>query len=277
MRRRITVAHSPDADDAFMFYALAQGKVSDPVLECVHVLEDIQTLNERALRGEYEVTAFSFHAYAYLADRYALLPHGASMGDGYGPILVARHPWPPGEIRGKRTAVPGRLTTAALTLRLFDSSLEQTVIPFDQIPDAVLGGRVDAGLLIHEGQVSYSSVGLHKVLDLGAWWSGQTGLPLPLGGNGIRKDLEPNLIRQVSQLLRESIQYGLMHRQEALDYAVQFARGLDRSLADRFVGMYVNDLTLDYGPRGRAAIRRLLGQAHERGLIPHRVEPEFVN
>jgi 1,4-dihydroxy-6-naphthoate synthase len=260
-----------------MFYALAQGKVTDPDLEFVHVLEDIQTLNTRALRGEYEVTAVSFHAYAYLADRYAILPHGASMGDGYGPMIVARNPWRPRDLWGKRIAIPGPLTTACLALRLFDPSLEHTVIPFDQILDCVVRGGVDAGLIIHEGQVTYESRGLYKVVDLGEWWTGDTGLPLPLGGNVIRKDLGEVLMRRVSCLVRESIRYGLEHREEALDYAMQFARDLDRRLADRFVGMYVNDMTLDYGERGHAAVRQLLAAAHQRGLIPYPVEPEFVD
>jgi 1,4-dihydroxy-6-naphthoate synthase len=277
MARRITVAHSPDADDAFMFYALAQGKVGHPDLEFIHVLEDIQTLNDRARRGQYEVTAVSFHAYAYLADRYALLPHGASMGDGYGPMIVARRLMRPDELRGLRIAVPGTLTTAALALRLWDPALEHVVIPFDQIPDAVVSETVDAGLLIHEGQVTYASLGLHKVVDLGEWWTGETGLPLPLGGNVIRKDLGMDLIRRISRLLRESIRYALDHREEALAYALQFGRNMDRRLAERFVGMYVNDLTLDYGERGRVAVRRLLALGHERGIIPNRVEPEFTD
>ena len=276
MSHRITIAHSPDADDAFMFYALAQGKVSDPELECVHVLEDIQSLNERAFRGEYEVTAVSFHAYAYLADRYALLPHGASMGDGYGPMVVARDPLSREDLQGKSIAVPGTLTTAFLLLKLWNPSLGHRVIPFDQILDAVVARRVHAGLIIHEGQVTYGSLGLHKVVDFGEWWKEETGLPLPLGGNVIRKDLGPALMRRVSHLLRESIAYALAHREEALDYAMQFGRDMDRRLADQFVGMYVNDLTLDYGERGRAAVKRLLAMGHERGLIPHRVEPEFV-
>ena len=276
MSHRITIAHSPDADDAFMFYALAQGKVSDPELECVHVLEDIQSLNERAFRGEYEVTAVSFHAYAYLADRYALLPHGASMGDGYGPMVVARDPLSREDLQGKSIAVPGTLTTAFLLLKLWNPSLGHRVIPFDQILDAVVARRVHAGLIIHEGQVTYGSLGLHKVVDFGEWWKEETGLPLPLGGNVIRKDLGPALMRRVSHLLRESIAYALAHREEALNYAMQFGRDMDRRLADQFVGMYVNDLTLDYGERGRAAVKRLLAMGHERGLIPHRVEPEFV-
>lgn len=276
MPQRITVAHSPDSDDAFMFFALAQGKVGDPDLEFLHVLEDIQSLNQRAFRGEYEVTAISFHAYAYIADRYALLPHGASMGDGYGPMLVSREACRPEDLRGKRIAVPGTLTTAALALRLWGPDLQHVVIPFDQIMEAVIARTVDAGLIIHEGQVTYGSLGLHKVVDLGEWWLRETGLPLPLGGNVIRKDLGPDLMRRVSHLLRESIRYGLAHREEALDYAMGFARDMERRLADRFVGMYVNDLTLDYGERGRAAVRRLLAMGHERGLIPHRVEPEFI-
>ncbi len=276
MPQRIMLAHSPDADDAFMFYALATGKVGDPDLEFVHVLEDIQTLNERASRGEYEVSAVSFHAYAYLADRYALLPHGASMGDGYGPMVVTREACRPDELRGKYIAVPGTLTTAALALRLWDPALQHVVIPFDQIMDAVTARTVDAGLIIHEGQVTYGTLGFHKVVDLGEWWLRETGLPLPLGGNVIRKDLGPDLMRRVSHLLRESIRYALAHRKEALDYAMQFGRDMDRRLADRFVGMYVNELTLDYGERGRAAVRRLLGLGHERGIIPHRVETEFV-
>jgi 1,4-dihydroxy-6-naphthoate synthase len=276
MPQRITVAHSPDADDAFMFYALAQGKVGDPELEFVHVLQDIQTLNERAFRGEYEVTAVSFHAYAYLADRYALLPHGASMGDGYGPMIVAAAPLSPEALRGKRIAVPGRLTTAVLALDLWCPGLEQTVVPFDQIPDAVLANRVDAGLIIHEGQVTYRRQGLHKVVDLGEWWRGETGLPLPLGGNVIRKDLSPDLMRRVSGLLHESIRYGLAHRADALAHAMRYGRDLDASLADRFVGMYVNHWTLDYGEPGRQAVRLLLRRGHERGILPLPIEPEFV-
>jgi len=276
MPQRITVAHSPDADDAFMFYALAAGKVGDSDLEFVHVLQDIQTLNERAFRGTYEVTAISFHAYAYLSDRYALLPHGASMGDGYGPMIVAPQPMPPDSLGGKRIAVPGKLTTAVLALGLWRPGLEQLVVPFDQIPDAVLAGRVDAGLIIHEGQVTYRSLGLHKIIDLGEWWTAETGLPLPLGGNVIRKDLGPELMRRVSRVLRESIQYGLAHRTDALAHAMQYGRDLDVPLADRFVGMYVNQWTLDYGERGREAVRRLLALGQERGILPFAVQPEFV-
>jgi 1,4-dihydroxy-6-naphthoate synthase len=276
MPQRITIAHSPDADDAFMFYALASGKVGDAGLECVHVLQDIQTLNERAFRGEYEVTAVSFHAYAYLAERYALLPHGASMGDGYGPMIVAREPIPAESLEGKRIAVPGTLTTAVLALALWRPGLDQVVVPFDQIPDAVLAGRVDAGLIIHEGQVTYRSQGLHKIVDLGEWWSAETGLPLPLGGNVIRKDLGLETMRRVSRLLLESIRYGLAHRQDALAHAMRYGRDLDVPSADRFVGMYVNDWTLDYGPRGREAVRLLFERGHAAGILPQAIEPEFV-
>jgi len=276
MTKRITLAHSPDSDDAFMFYALAQGKVADPDLEFVHVLDDIESLNQRALRGEYEVTAVSFHAYAYLADRYALLPHGASMGDGYGPILISREAVGPEALKGKRIAVPGTLTTAVLALRLWHPDLQHVTTRFDQIMDAVTAGTVEAGLIIHEGQVTYESLGFHKVVDLGEWWQHQTQLPLPLGGNAIRKNLGPDLMRRVSRVLRESIEYGLAHRAEALDYAMQFGRNMERRLTDRFVGMYVNNLTQEYGERGRAAVRRLLALGHEAGIIPHRVEVEFI-
>jgi 1,4-dihydroxy-6-naphthoate synthase len=259
-----------------MFYALATGKIGDPDLEFAHVLQDIQTLNERAFRGEYEVTAVSFHAYAYLADRYALLPHGASMGDGYGPMIVAREPMAPASLCGKRIAVPGKLTTAVLVLGLWRPGLEQTVVPFDRIPDAVLAGHVDAGLIIHEGQVTYRRQGLHKIIDLGESWTAETGLPLPLGGNVIRKDLGPNVMRRVSRVLHESIQYGLAHRQDALAHAMQYGRDLDVPLADRFVGMYVNQWTLDYGERGREAVRRLLHRGHAAGILPTPIEPEFA-
>jgi 1,4-dihydroxy-6-naphthoate synthase len=259
-----------------MFYALATGKVGDPGLEFVHILQDIQTLNERAFRGEYEVTAVSFHAYAYLSERYALLPHGASMGDGYGPMIVAREPMPPESLRAKRIAVPGTLTTAVLALGLWRPGLAQIVVPFDQIPDAVLAGRADAGLIIHEGQVTYRSLGLHKIIDLGEWWTAETGLPLPLGGNVIRKDLGAEMTRRVSRLLRESIRYGLAHRTDALAHAMRYGRGLDVPLADRFVGMYVNQWTLEYGERGRQAVRLLLRRGHTARLLPSQIEPEFV-
>jgi len=259
-----------------MFFGLAAGQVSAPDLEFEHVLADIQTLNERAFSGQYEVTAVSFHAYAYLADRYALLPHGASMGEGYGPMVVARQAWQPAELAGKRIAIPGPLTTAALALRLWNPTLDCVVMPFDRIMEAVLTGRVDAGLIIHEGQVTYAAQGLHKVVDLGEWWGAETGLPLPLGGNLIRKDLGADLMRRVSALLHQSIRYGLDHRAEALEYAMQFGRDLDRQLTDRFVAMYVNALTLSYGARGREAVRRLLAVGHQRGILPRLVEAEFV-
>jgi len=273
----IHLAHSPDSDDAFMFYALARGKVDSEDVEYVHQLQDIETLNQRALRGELEVTAVSIHAYAYLADKYALLPHGASMGDRYGPKLVTRSPMKRNEIRGKRVAVPGLLTSAYLALRLYEPEFEPVVIPFDEIDESVLRGDVDAGLLIHEGQLTYAAQGLHLVDDMGEWWFGETGLPLPLGGNVIRKDLDANLKKKVSRHLRDSIAYGLAHRSNALDHAMQFSRGLERSDADTFVGMYVNDWTLDYGPKGREAIRLFLRRGVEAGVIPHPVTVEFVD
>ena len=275
--RTIRVAHSPDSDDAFMFYALAEGKVDTGDLRYVHELQDIETLNQRALRGELEVTAVSIHAYAYLSDRYALLPHGASMGDRYGPRLVARSALTPHAVRGKRIAVPGLMTSAYLALRLFEPEFEAVVTPFDQIEDALESGEVDLGLLIHEGQLTYAQRGLKLVADLGVWWHDQTGLPLPLGGNVVRKDLGDELIQDISRHLHDSIAYGLRHRRAALDHSMQYARGLDRSMADTFVGMYVNDWTLDYGEKGREAIRRFLGSACERGLVPKPPERiEFV-
>ena len=279
---KITVAHSPDSDDAFMFFGLASGAVQVDGFEVDQVLSDIETLNQAAFEGRYEVTAVSFHAYAHLLERYALLPHGASMGDRYGPILVARQPLRstgtgPVSLKGLRIAVPGRLTSAFLTLQLYDPGFQVEVVPFDQIDRAVLDGRVDAGLLIHEGQLTYASEGLHKVVDLGEWWFERTGgLPLPLGGNIIRRDLGEPTIKRVSKMLHDSIAHALAHRGAAVDYAQQYGRGLDRESTDRFVGMYVNQLTLDYGPRGRAALERFFGEAFERGLIPARVPVEFV-
>ena len=274
--RTIHVAHSPDSDDAFMFYALAEGKVDTNGLRYVHELQDIETLNQRALRGELEVTAVSIHAYAYLADRYALLPHGASMGDGYGPRLVAREPMGRADVRGKRVAIPGALTSAFLALRLFEPDFVAVPTPFDAIEEAVERGDVDLGLLIHEGQLTYGDRGLHLIADMGAWWLKETGLPLPLGGNVIRKDLGAEMTRDISRHLRASIAYGLEHRAGALDHAMQFARGLERSRADTFVGMYVNDWTLDYGKRGRDAIRLFLQKGHEAGLVPKSVRVEFI-
>src|SRR5687767_14886323 len=241
MTRTIRVAHSPDSDDAFMFYALAEGKIDTGDLRYVHELQDIESLNRRALRGELEVTAVSLHAYAYLTDRYALLPHGCSMGDRYGPRLVARTPMTRADVRGKRIAVPGPLTTAYLALRLYEPEFDAVQTPFDQIEDALIDGKVDLGLLIHEGQLTFGERGLHLVADMGEWWFGATGLPLPLGGNVVRKDLGDELVATISRHLRASIAYGLEHRAKALDHAMQYARGLDRGKADRFVGMYVND------------------------------------
>jgi 1,4-dihydroxy-6-naphthoate synthase len=279
---RITVAHSPDSDDAFMFYGLASGAVHVEGIEVDQVLADIETLNWAAFVGQYEVTAVSFHAYAQLVDRYALLPHGASMGDKYGPILVASRPMHgsgggPVSLKGMRIAIPGRLTSAFLTLQMYDPTFEAQVVPFDEIDRAVLDGRVDAGLLIHEGQLTYVAEGLHKIVDLGEWWFERTkGLPLPLGGNIIRRDLGRALMAKVSTMLHDSIAHALNHRVEAVAYAQQFGRGLDRDDTDRFVGMYVNELTLDYGPRGRAALERFYSEAFEKGLIPKKVPVEFV-
>jgi 1,4-dihydroxy-6-naphthoate synthase len=274
--RTITVAHSPDSDDAFMFYGLATNKLDTGDLRFEHVLEDIQTLNEKAMRGVYDVTAVSFHAYAYIADKYALLPHGASIGDNYGPIVVSREKFKPEELARLKVAVPGKLTSAFLALRIFCPDFEYEVVPFDKIIDHVLAGRADAGLLIHEGQLFYQELGLHKVLDLGEWWHARTGLPLPMGGNVIRRDLGDDLMRRVSAALRASIRYSLDHRADALDYAMQFARDMDVQTADRFVGMWVNDLTLDYTDRGREAVQRLLDEGTERGIIPRRVEVRFA-
>jgi len=275
-RQTITVAHSPDSDDAFMFYALATNKLDTGDVRFQHVLQDIQTLNEQARLGTYEVTAISFHAYAYVADKYILLPHGASIGDNYGPIVIANEPVTLASLSSLKIAVPGTLTSAFLALRLVMPDFKYEVVPFDQIIEAVQSGDCDAGLLIHEGQLFYETVGLHKILDLGEWWHQETGLPLPMGGNVIRRDLGPEVIKQVSHSLRESIRYSLDHREDALQYAMQFARDMDPELADRFVAMWVNDLTLDYTDRGREAVRRLLAEGFSRGLIPHEVNVEFV-
>jgi 5,8-dihydroxy-2-naphthoate synthase len=274
--RTITLAHSPDSDDAFMFYGLATNKLNTGDLHFQHLLKDIQTLNEEANHGTYDVTAISFHAYAYVADKYALLPHGASIGDNYGPIVVSREPAKPQDIWKLKIAVPGKLTSAFLALRIFNSDFKYEVVPFDKIIDAVKEGTYDAGLLIHEGQLFYESMGLHKVLDLGEWWHDRYGLPLPMGGNAIRRDLGPSLIKEVSELLRKSISYSLANREDALQYAMQFARDMEPELADRFVAMWVNDLTLDYTDRGREAVRRLLDEGFEKGIIPNRVPIEFV-
>jgi len=275
-KQTITVAHSPDSDDAFMFYALATNKLDTGGITFKHVLNDIQALNEEAMRGTFDVTAISFHAYAYVTGKYALLPHGASIGDNYGPIVVSTRPLNADKIGELKIAVPGKLTSAFLALRIFNSEFEYKVVSFDKIIDAVLSGSCDAGLLIHEGQLFYESMGLHKVIDLGEWWHQKTNLPLPMGGNAIRRDLGPELTQDVSRLLRDSIQYSLDHRDDALDYAMQFARDMEPGMADRFVAMWVNDLTLDYTERGREAVRRLLREGHEHGIIPNAVGVEFV-
>ena len=274
--RTLHVAHSPDSDDAFMFYALARNLIDTGELRFEHELQDIQTLNERAMRGELEISAVSIHAYAYITDRYLLLPHGASMGERYGPRLVARKPMTDEELRGARIAVPGLLTSAYLALKLWEPSADTVVAPFDEIESLVTRGEVDAGLIIHEGQLTYEDDGLHLCLDFGEWWHDETGLPLPLGGNVIRRDLGEDTIHQVSRLIKESIQYGLSHREEALAYALAFGRGLDDSQADEFVGMYVNERTLDYGEDGKKAVQLLLDRGHEAGIIPHQVAVDFI-
>jgi len=275
-KRTITVAHSPDSDDAFMFYGLATNKLETSGLKFEHTLKDIQALNEDAKNGVFDVTAISFHAYAYISDKYALLPHGASIGDKYGPILVSREQRKPEEIPNMKIAVPGELTSAFLALRIYNQDFEYVVVPFDEIIDTVKKGKADAGLLIHEGQLFYKQIGLDKVLDLGEWWYEKTGLPLPMGGNVIRRDLGEELMRQVSKCLHKSIKYSMDNREDALAYAMQFARDMPPELADRFVAMWVNDLTLDYGERGRESVRRLLDEGFEKGIIPHKTEVEFV-
>ncbi len=272
----IRVAHSPDSDDAFMFYALATAKLPTGDFRFTHALEDIETLNRKALGGVYEVTAISIHAYAYVADKYALLSSGASMGDQYGPIVVARKPWEPSQLRGRKIAIPGTLTSAYLALKLLEPDVETTAVRFDKIIAAVQRNEVDAGLLIHEGQLTFEREGLHKIVDLGEWWHRSTGLPLPLGGNAIRRDLGMERIWEISSLLRASIRYALDHREDALQHASKYARGLDAGMTDRFVGMYVNERTLDYGEQGRRSVQMFLDKAHEKNLIPHRIMAEFV-
>ena len=274
--RTISVAHSPDSDDAFMFYGLATNKLDTGNLKFEHTLKDIQTLNEDAKDGVYDVTAVSFHAYAYISDKYALLPHGASIGDKYGPIVVSREPLDSEDIGNMKIAVPGEMTSAFLALKLFNPDFEHVVVPFDEIIDEVKRGRVDAGLLIHEGQLFYKEVGLDKVLDLGEWWFEKTGLPLPMGGNAIKRELGEELMQDVSKYLKQSIEFSLDNREDALAYAMQFARDMSPELADRFVAMWVNNLTLDYGERGREGVRRLLQEGYEKGIIPHQVEVEFI-
>ncbi|HEX6494437.1 MAG TPA: MqnA/MqnD/SBP family protein [Acidobacteriaceae bacterium] len=275
--REITIAHSPDSDDAFMFYGLATNKVRVPGLKFTHTLTDIETLNQKAIHeAHYDVTAISFHAYPYLQDNYALMACGGSVGEGYGPMIVSSKRFSLDEIKNIRIAIPGELTTAALALKLFAPDVRTTLVPFDQIIPQVLAGKHEAGLIIHEGQLTYAASGLYKVLDLGQWWREQTGLPLPLGGNAIRRSLGEETMRVVTKALRESIQHALDHREEALAYAMQFARDLDAQLANRFVSMYVNERTLNYGEDGKQAIRKLLELGHERGIIPHPVKVDFV-
>jgi len=282
MSTLIRVGHSPDPDDAFMFHALANDKIPTGNLRFTHELQDIETLNRRALKGELEVTAVSIHAYAHLLEKYALLPTGCSMGDHYGPMVVSKKPLKIADLAGITIAIPGTLTTAFLTLQLLFADalpgvkVQFEVIPFDEILNAVEAGKFDAGLIIHEGQLTFQNQGLQLVVDLGVWWQDKTGLPLPLGGNVVRKDLGKETMQEISRLLKLSIQYGLDNRREALDYALKYARDMDVTLADKFVGMYVNEWTLDYGDRGRAAIRKLLGAAHEAGIIPAPVAVEFV-
>ncbi|MDX2177441.1 MAG: MqnA/MqnD/SBP family protein [Candidatus Sumerlaeia bacterium] len=277
--RQLTLGHSPDPDDAFMFYGMACGAVGAPDLAFEHILQDIQTLNERALREELDISAISIHAYAYVTGKYALLPCGASMGDNYGPLVIAREPLEPADLRRKVVAVPGLMTSAFLSLALYlgTKDFSYKVVPFDEIMDAVRAGDADCGLLIHEGQLTWKSEGFHKVVDLGEWWHDRTGgLPLPLGANVVRKSLGPELIARLKTILMDSIEYGLKNRQPALRHSMQWGRGLDEGLTDRFVGMYVNELTRDFGDRGRAGVERFLAEAHAAGLIPEPVALEFA-
>jgi 1,4-dihydroxy-6-naphthoate synthase len=273
---KLTLGHSPDPDDAFMFYGLATHQINPRGYEFEHILQDIETLNRRALKGELHITAISVHAYAYVLDKYALLPNGSSMGDGYGPMVVATHDLNLTELPKVRIAIPGEMTTAFLALQLCIGKFEYEVVPFDQIFDHIEQGKSDAGLIIHEGQLTWAERGLKRIVDLGVWWQEHTGLPLPLGANAIRKDLGTSVMEAVSTLLKESIQYSLDHREDAVRYAMRWGRDLDFTLADRFVGMYVNHWTLDYGDRGREAIRTLLERGYQAGFIPRPVELEFV-
>jgi 1,4-dihydroxy-6-naphthoate synthase len=273
---KITIAHSPDSDDAFMFYGLARGGVPTGELEVTHELTDIETLNRLAREGRHEVTAISFHAYPYVADKYALMPCGGSIGDGYGPLLVAREPLEVKAVAERTVAVPGTLTSAYLALKLFAPGVATRVVPFDRILDEVREGRSDVGLIIHEGQLTYAGQGLHKVADLGAWWKQETGLPLPLGGNAVRRDLGPELMARLTRLVRETVRHSLAHRAAALEYAMSFARGMERGVADRFVGMWVNEMTVEIGERGRRAVQLFLDRGFEAGLIPKRVTADFV-
>jgi Predicted periplasmic solute-binding protein len=277
VRMKIRVAHSPDSDDAFMFYAINTKKIDTKGYEFIDILSDIETLNKEALKGTYEVSAISIHAFPYVADRYALLSSGASMGDNYGPMVVAKEEFPANELKNKTIAVPGTLTSAFLALKLFEPNINYVVLPFDQIIDAVKEGKVDAGLIIHEGQLTYQDEGLKCIVDLGKWWYEKSGgLPLPLGGNVVRKDLGIEVMKEISEILRESIEYSLAHRDEAVEYALKYARGMTKDKADKFIGMYVNDLTVDYGERGKKAIELFLKEAYEKKLIPVLPEITFV-
>ena len=273
----IVSAHSPDSDDAFMFYGLATKKVRSPFVNFRHVLSDIETLNKKAREGVYELSAISYHAYPYVADKYALMASGSSVGDGYGPMVVTTRPMEPEEIKGKRIAIPGTLTTAYLALKIRNPEIKTVTVPFDRIIPEILGGNYDAGLIIHEGQLTYSTSGLFRVIDLGAWWRETTGFVLPLGGNAIRRSLGAKAHKVISKALRDSIRYALDHREQALEYAMQFARDLDTTMASQFVSMYVNERTLDYGADGREAIRKLLAMGHERGIIPIAPQIDFVD
>ena len=274
--REIKVAHSPDSDDAFMFYGMATNKVRVPDVKFTHTLCDIETLNRKALEGFYDITAISFHAYPYVQDKYALMPSGGSMGEGYGPMIVASHKISVDEIGTQKIAVPGTMTSAYLVLKLFAPEITTEVVPFDEIIPKVLEGKYAAGLIIHEGQLTFNKAGLHKIVDMGKWWRDQTGLPLPLGGNAIRRDLGPELMAACCGALRDSIRYALDNREEALQYAMQFARDLDPQMADKFVGMYVNERTLDYGKDGREAIVKFLDMGYAAGIIPNKPNVEFV-
>jgi 1,4-dihydroxy-6-naphthoate synthase len=273
----LRLAHSPDSDDAFMFYALATGKVRLPGVKFTHILSDIESLNRAAKLETYDITAVSFYGYAFVADKYVLMDCGASFGEGYGPVVIASHPIKKTELAGRKIAIPGELTTSYLALKLFEPNVETVTMPFDKILGAVQAKEVEAGLLIHEGQLLFSQVGLHKVVDLGQWWQESTGLPLPLGANAIRRTLGPDLGRQVARIIRESISYAMEHRESALEYALQFARDMDPDLADKFIGMYVNRWTLDYGEEGRRAVRELLSRGAAAGLVPSSFRVEFLS
>jgi len=272
----IVSAHSPDSDDAFMFYGLATRKVRSPRISFRHVLADIETLNRKAMEGVYDLTAISYHAYPYVADKYVLMASGSSVGDGYGPMVVATHPMEPEEIKGKRVAIPGTMTTAYLSLKVFEPDFEPVVVPFDKILETVQAGGADAGLIIHEAQLTYNKVGFHRVLDMGRWWKDKFGLPLPLGGNALARRLPDDIKSECCRLMRESIQYALDNHAEALEYALQFARDMDPRLAEKFVGMYVNDYTLDAGELIPKAVQKMLDMGHDIGLIPNRITVEFA-